>query len=83
MGTSTFSIFSSIFGLIVATASLFLVLVNICRSYLPSNKIRELESLLDETETFFKKTVDDGLLMDPELFLQAARDLATYVFSAL
>lgn len=76
LSISTFSIFSSIFGFIVAAISLLAFLVNICRFHLPSNKIKELESLMDETETFFKKAVEDGLLIEPGFVRQTERHLA-------
>ncbi|KAG6379503.1 hypothetical protein JVT61DRAFT_9994 [Boletus reticuloceps] len=75
MSTVTFSIFSSIFGFVVAAISLFAFLVNICRSYLPSNRIKELESLMDETEIFFNKAVEDGLLIEPGFVQQTKCDL--------
>ncbi|KAG8217033.1 hypothetical protein J3R82DRAFT_7349 [Butyriboletus roseoflavus] len=75
MSTSTFSVFSSIFGFVAAAISLLTVLINICRSHLPSHKIKELESLMDETETLFKKVVEDGLLIEPGLVRQTERHL--------
>lgn len=62
--SSTFSFVSSVFGYIAAVVSLLALVVNICRSHLPSSKIKELESLLDETETCFKKAMEDGFLTD-------------------
>ncbi|KAF8555596.1 hypothetical protein OG21DRAFT_843622 [Imleria badia] len=76
MATSTFSFFSSIFGFIVAAISLLAFIVNICRSHLPSNKIKVLESLLDETETDFKKAVEDGLLTELPFVRRTERRLA-------
>lgn len=76
MGASTFSFFSNIFGFVVAAISLLAFLVNICRSHLPSNKIRELESLMDQTETFFRKAIEDGLLTEPTFVQQTERHLA-------
>jgi len=65
MSIDTFSVFSSIFGFVVAAISLFAFLINVCRSHLPSNRIKELESLMDETETFINKAVEGGLLIEP------------------
>ncbi|KAG8216321.1 hypothetical protein J3R82DRAFT_6389 [Butyriboletus roseoflavus] len=62
MSTSEFSIFSSIFGFVAAAITLFTLVVTTCRSQLPSEKIKELESLMDETEARFKKAFEDGLL---------------------
>ena len=76
MSTSTFSLFSNIFGFVVAAISLSAFLVNVCRSHLPSNRIKELESLMDETETFFKKAVEDGLLTEPTFVRQTGRHLS-------
>ena len=64
MPTSTFSIFASVFGFVVAAISSLAFIVNVSRSHLPSNKIKELESLLDKTETCFKKAIEDGLLTE-------------------
>lgn len=73
--TATFSLFSSIFGFIVAAISFLAFVVNICRSHLPSNKIRILESLLDETEACFRKAIEDGLLTEPSFVLRTERGL--------
>jgi hypothetical protein len=61
----------------VAAISLFVFIVNTCRSHLPSNKIKILilESLLDETETFFRNAVEDGLLTEPEFVRETERHL--------
>ncbi|KAH0840355.1 hypothetical protein J3R83DRAFT_1377, partial [Lanmaoa asiatica] len=49
---------------IVAAISFLAFVFNICRSHLPSNKIKVLESLLDETEMCFKRAIEDGLLTE-------------------
>ncbi|KAG6369609.1 hypothetical protein JVT61DRAFT_14178 [Boletus reticuloceps] len=87
MTTNAFSFFSSIFGCIVAAISLLAFIINTCRSHLPSNKIKKLESLLDETETFFRKAVEDGLLLEPEFVRGTERHLTilrtrTYVLQS-
>ncbi|KAF8122886.1 hypothetical protein EV363DRAFT_1552480 [Boletus edulis] len=76
MTTSTFSCFSSVFGFIVAAISLFAFIINMWRSHLPSNKIKVLESLLDETETYFKKAVEEGLLTELTFVHRTDRRLA-------
>lgn len=76
MTTSTFSIFSGIFGFIVAAISLLTFVINICRSHLPSNKIKVLESLLEETETCFNKAIEDGLLTELLFVHRTERRLA-------
>ncbi|KAG6370897.1 hypothetical protein JVT61DRAFT_10920 [Boletus reticuloceps] len=76
MTTSTFSCFSSVFGFIVAAISFFAFIINIWRSHLPSNKIKVLESLLDETETYFKKAVEEGLLTELTFVHRTERRLA-------
>lgn len=75
MSTSTFSLFSSIFGFVAAVISLSTYLLKICRSHLPSKKIKELESLIDEIEILFNKAIEDGRLVEPELG-QTKRHLA-------
>ncbi|KAG6373908.1 hypothetical protein JVT61DRAFT_6061 [Boletus reticuloceps] len=75
MTTGVFSVFSSIFGFVVAAISLLAFVVNMCRSHLPSNKIKVLESLLDETETCFKKAIEDGLLTEPPFVLRTESGL--------
>ncbi|KAF8139073.1 hypothetical protein EV363DRAFT_1253106 [Boletus edulis] len=75
MTTGVFSVFSSIFGFVVAAISLLAFAVNMCRSHLPSNKIKVLESLLDETETCFRKAIEDGLLTEPPFVLQTESGL--------
>lgn len=75
--TSTFSFFSNVFGFIVTAISLFAFILNICRSHLPSKKIQELESLLDETETCFKRAIEDGLLTEQAFVQRTERRLKT------
>lgn len=75
MTTSAFTFFSSIFGFIVAAISLLAFIIKTCRSHLPSNKIKILESLLDETEAFFRNAVEDGLLTEPEFVRGIERHL--------
>ena len=79
-GFSTFSIFPSIFGFIVAAISLFAFLVNICRSHLPSYRVNELESVLNETDTLFKKAAEDGLLTEPAFIHPTEHDLRKYMY---
>ena len=67
----------------MAAISLLAFLVNICRSYLPSYRIKELESLLDETDTLFKKAMEDGLLIEPGFVRQTEHDLRKYILFAL
>ncbi|KAF8119546.1 hypothetical protein EV363DRAFT_1440862 [Boletus edulis] len=65
MTASKFSFVSGIFGFAVTAISLLTLLTKVCRSHLPSNKIKALESLLDETEQFFENAVEEGLLTEP------------------
>ncbi|KAG9311899.1 hypothetical protein JVU11DRAFT_8160 [Chiua virens] len=62
---STFSCFASIFGFIATIISLFAFVLQICRSRLPSNKIRTLDLLLEETETLVKTAKNDCRLKEP------------------
>ena len=75
MTASTFSFFSSIFGFVVAAISLLSFIVNILRAHLPSKKIKVLETLLDETETCFRKAIEDGLLTEPSFVRRTERGL--------
>lgn len=75
MTASAFSLGSSIFGFIVAAISLLAFVIKACRSHLPSVKIKILEALLDETEAFFRKAVEDGLLTEPEFVRETERHL--------
>lgn len=77
MSTSTFSIFSSIFGFVVAAISLFTFLVNMYRSRRPSNRIKELESLMGKAETLLIKTVEEGRSIEPGFVQQTERHLIT------
>ena len=62
-------------GFVVAGISLFAFIVKTFRSHLPSNKIKQLDSLLDETEVFFKKTIEEGLLTEPDFVREIERHL--------
>ena len=56
---------SNLFGFIAGGFSLLALFVALCRSHLPSYKIKALETLLDETEKDFKSAVEEGLLTEP------------------
>lgn len=78
MSNTSFSFYSNIFGFIVGGVSLLGFVVRLCRTHLPSNKIKTLEALLHETENTFRSAVEDGLLVDK--FVQMAQNrLALYV----
>ena len=62
--TSTFSFFSSVFGSVVAAISLLAFISNIFRSRLPCNRIKVLESLLEEMEACFQNAIEEGLLTE-------------------
>ena len=66
MSNSTVSFGSNIFGFVAGGFSLLALFVAICRSHLPSHKIKALETLLDETERIFNGAVEDGLLMEAD-----------------
>ena len=76
MASSTFSFFCSVFRSVTAATSLFALIIKICRTQLPSDKIKVLLSLLDETEVFFQKCIEDGLLT-PEFTRSTENDLTT------
>ena len=63
MSSSSFSFSSNIFGFVAGGISLLGFMVAVCRTHLPSNKIKTLEILLHETENVFKEAVEGGLLV--------------------
>ncbi|KIJ69910.1 hypothetical protein HYDPIDRAFT_104569 [Hydnomerulius pinastri MD-312] len=66
MDSTTFSFYSNVFGFIAGGVSLAGLLITVCRSHLPSNKIKTLETLLEDTEKTFLTAVENGLLKQPQ-----------------
>lgn len=66
MSNSTVSFGSNIFGFVAGGFLLLVLFVAVCRSHLPSHKIKALETLLDETERIFNGAVEDGLLTEAD-----------------
>jgi uncharacterized membrane protein len=64
---NTFNFFSNVFGFIVAAVSLAAFLVNIFLYHHPSNKIKKLESLIDQLEKILKEAMEDGILTESVL----------------
>ncbi|KAH7882626.1 hypothetical protein F5I97DRAFT_1816261 [Phlebopus sp. FC_14] len=61
MATNTFALASNVFGIIVGGVSLITLAFGF-HLHLPSNRIKHLQELLDETEQVFKSALEDGLL---------------------
>ncbi|KIJ57762.1 hypothetical protein HYDPIDRAFT_44786 [Hydnomerulius pinastri MD-312] len=76
MDSSAFSFYSNVFGFIAGGVSLAGLLITVCRSHLPSNKIKTLEALLEDTEKTFLKAVEDGLLKEPQFNQSVEKHLA-------
>jgi hypothetical protein len=83
MDNNAFSFYSNVFGLFIGATTILGVLLGFCRSHLPSQKIKELEDLLDETQTLYKSAVEDGLLPDGVLRSQMGERLAVYIQSSV
>ncbi|KIJ20446.1 hypothetical protein PAXINDRAFT_7684 [Paxillus involutus ATCC 200175] len=60
--SSAFSFYSNVFGLVVGGVSLIVLVFAFCRSQLPSNKIKVLDELLDETQALVSSYVEKGYL---------------------
>ncbi|KIJ06455.1 hypothetical protein PAXINDRAFT_158723 [Paxillus involutus ATCC 200175] len=62
MDSNAFSFSSNVFGLVVGSISVIVLVFGFCRSQLPSNKIKVLEELLDETQALFSSYAEEGYL---------------------
>ncbi|KIK97190.1 hypothetical protein PAXRUDRAFT_825166 [Paxillus rubicundulus Ve08.2h10] len=76
MDNGAFSFYSNVFGFVAGGISLILVVFSFCRSQLPSNKIKVLEELLNETEGLFSSCVEEGYLPDERVRADIERHLA-------
>ncbi|KAH7882619.1 hypothetical protein F5I97DRAFT_1931209 [Phlebopus sp. FC_14] len=74
MATNTFSLSSNVFGIIVGGVSLITLAFGF-HLHLPSNRIKHLQEVLDETEQIFRSAVQDGLLPQHEFTSDVERHL--------
>ncbi|KAG2127099.1 hypothetical protein DEU56DRAFT_701819, partial [Suillus clintonianus] len=65
----------NVFGLCIGAATILGVLLGFLRSHLPSQRIKELEELLEETQGLYESAVEDGLLPDVMLRSQMGERL--------
>ncbi|KAH7887476.1 hypothetical protein F5I97DRAFT_1860737 [Phlebopus sp. FC_14] len=61
MDDNAFSIYSNVFGIFVGSVSLITLAFGFCM-HLPSNRIKHLDALLDETDKIFRSALEEGLL---------------------
>ncbi|KAG0696067.1 hypothetical protein DFH29DRAFT_952779 [Suillus ampliporus] len=76
MDNNVLSFYSNVFGLFIGATTILGVLLGFCRSHLPSERIKELEELLGETQGLYESAVEDGLLPDDMLRRQMGERLA-------
>lgn len=69
------------FGFFIGATTILGCLLGFCRSHLPSQRIKELEELLGETQLLYESAVEDGLLPDGMLRSQMGERLAVYIQS--
>ncbi|KIK77666.1 hypothetical protein PAXRUDRAFT_834926 [Paxillus rubicundulus Ve08.2h10] len=62
MDSNAFSFSSNLFGFVAGGISVIVLVFGFCRSQLPSNKIKVLEELLDETQALFSSYAEEGYL---------------------
>ncbi|KAH7882610.1 hypothetical protein F5I97DRAFT_288678 [Phlebopus sp. FC_14] len=74
MATNTFALASNVFGIIVGGVSLITLAFGF-HLHLPSNRIKHLQEVLDETEQIFKSALADGLLPQHKSTSDAERHL--------
>ncbi|KAF9238765.1 hypothetical protein BU15DRAFT_13964, partial [Melanogaster broomeanus] len=65
----------NVFGFVAGAISLTCLVFSICRTQLPSNKIKVLENLLDETQSLFHSRVEEGYLPQERLKVYIDRRL--------
>jgi hypothetical protein len=82
MDSNALSFYSNVFGLFIGGTTILGVFLGFCRSHLPSQRIKELEELLEETQDLYESAVEDGLLHDM-LGSQMGERLAVYGRSAV
>ncbi|KIJ16646.1 hypothetical protein PAXINDRAFT_168155 [Paxillus involutus ATCC 200175] len=76
MDSKAFSFYSNVFGLVVGVISVTVLVFGFCRSQLPSNKIKVLEELLDETQALFSSYAEEGYLPEESVKTDIERRLA-------
>ncbi|OJA09903.1 hypothetical protein AZE42_06195 [Rhizopogon vesiculosus] len=64
MDSNALSFYSNVFGLLIGGTTILGVFLGFCRSHLPSQRIKELEELFEETQGLYESAVEDGLLHD-------------------
>ncbi|OAX39353.1 hypothetical protein K503DRAFT_689794 [Rhizopogon vinicolor AM-OR11-026] len=64
MDSNALSFYSNVFGLLIGGTTIISVLLGFCRSHLPSQRIKELEELLDDTQGLYESAIEDSLLND-------------------
>lgn len=79
MNNNAFSFYTNVFGLVIGVTTIFGVILGFFRSHLPSQRIKELEELLGETQGLYDSAAEDGLLTDCTLKSQMEDRLAKYV----
>jgi len=73
MDSSSFSSSANVVGLATGSITIFGLFVALYRSHLPSPKYKDLEQLLQETESIYESTVEANLLLD-EQFREDVQD---------
>ncbi|KAF9238818.1 hypothetical protein BU15DRAFT_62332 [Melanogaster broomeanus] len=76
MNSSAFSFYSSAFGFVAVGISLAGLVFGLCRSQLPSSKIKVLEELLDDTQCLLNSCVEEGYLPQERVRDEIEPDLA-------
>ncbi|KAH7889229.1 hypothetical protein F5I97DRAFT_490257 [Phlebopus sp. FC_14] len=64
MNNNTFSFYSNVFAFVMGGISLVGLAFSLTRPHLPSNKIKMLQALLEETEKIYVSAIEEGLLLD-------------------
>ncbi|KAF9226878.1 hypothetical protein BS17DRAFT_776269 [Gyrodon lividus] len=75
MNCSAFSFYSDAFDFVAGGISLIGLVFGLCLSQLPSNKVKVLEGLFNETETLFTSCVEEGYLPQERFRVDIAEHL--------
>ncbi|KAG1733351.1 uncharacterized protein EDB91DRAFT_640668 [Suillus paluster] len=76
MENNGLSFYSNVFGLFIGATTILGILLGFFQSHLPSQRIKELEELLEETQGLYESAVEDGLLPEDMLRSQMGERLA-------